>query len=176
VIYNPPDPAAGAKPPDQPATLVLSSAQLSGAHLSTASLRGIQFTAKNDANTLTIECHVTRVPDSGSDTVYCITGVFGIVLAQLRQHLGLPDRSSPPGSCTPGADSPDSSSRPDAVPSRTCAADAPLTAEDVDTLMRRALRSNTAAAGRTLASLARLVKSLPTLAMPDLVGDQVSLA
>lgn len=39
--------------------------------------------------------------------------------------------------------------------------------------MRRALAANSAAAGGTLASLARLVRSLPTLAMPDLVGDQV---
>jgi Phosphatidylinositol-glycan biosynthesis class S protein len=41
--------------------------------------------------------------------------------------------------------------------------------------MRRALQANIAAAGGTLASLARLVTSLPTLAMPDLVGDQVRL-
>ena len=32
VIYNPPNPAAGAQPPDRPATSVLSSAQLSSAH------------------------------------------------------------------------------------------------------------------------------------------------
>jgi Phosphatidylinositol-glycan biosynthesis class S protein len=108
--------------------------------------------------------------------VYCVAGVFGIILAQLRQHLGLPDSISPPGSCAPGADSPDSSGQPDAAPSQMCAVDAPLTAEDVNTLMQRALRSNVAAAGRTLASLARLVKSLPTLAMPDLVGDQVRSA
>ena len=108
--------------------------------------------------------------------MYCVAGVFGIILAQLRQHLGLPDSISPPGSCAPGAGSPDSSGDPDAAPSRTYAADAPLTAADVDTLMQQALRSNVAAAGRTLASLARLVKSLPTLAMPDLVGDQVRLA
>jgi hypothetical protein len=57
-----------------------------------------------------------------------------------------------------------------------CAADAPLTAVDIDSLLRRALESNIAAAGGTLASLARLVNSLPTLAMPDLVGDQVRLA
>jgi Phosphatidylinositol-glycan biosynthesis class S protein len=38
VIYNPPDPAAGAQPPNRPATLVLSSAQLSSAHFSTAEL------------------------------------------------------------------------------------------------------------------------------------------
>ena len=106
----------------------------------------------------------------------CAAGVFGIVLAQMRQHLGLFDSISPPGSCAPGADSSDSSGKPDAALSRTCAAGAPLTAVDVDTLMQRALRSNIAAAGRTLASLARLVKSLPTLAMPDLVGDQVRSA
>ena len=110
---------------------------------------------------------------NSSDTGCCITGVFGIVLAQLRQHLGLPDSISPPGSCVSEVDSSDSSGRPDTADSQTCAANQPLTTEDVDTLMQRALRSNTAAAGRTLASLARLVKSLPTLAMPDLVGDQV---
>lgn len=110
---------------------------------------------------------------SSSDTSGPIAGVFGIVIAQLRQHLGLPDSIRPPGSCALGADSSSSSNQPDAAPSQTCAADAPLTTEDMDTLMQRALRSNVAAAGRTLASLARLVKSLPTLAMPDLVGDQV---
>ena len=38
MIYNPPDPAAGVQPPDRPATLVLSSAQLSSAHSSMPAL------------------------------------------------------------------------------------------------------------------------------------------
>ncbi len=44
---------------------------------------------------------------------------------------------------------------------------------EVEGMLRRALAGNRAAAGGTLASLARLIQALPSLAMPDLVGAQV---
>lgn len=116
-------------------------------------------------------------------------GVLGIALAQLRQHLGLPgsrpavaaadaggsaegatatcsaaDSGRDAGSCLAAAGAADAAAVPSAEP---------FTTNEVEGMLRRALAGNRAAAGGTLASLARLIQALPSLAMPDLVGAQV---
>ena len=80
--------------------------------------------------------------------------------AQLRQHLGLP------GSCTAPAAN-------DVVPTFSDGGGAAFSDDDITALLRQALEGNLRAAGCSLASLARLVRGLPSLEMPGLVGDQV---
>lgn len=79
-----------------------------------------------------------------------LQGAFATVAAQLREHMGLP-MATP--TLEPGASD-----------------------EEMQVLLQQARAVNAAMAADSLASMARLLQSLPALQMPDSVGDQVYTA